>query len=215
LSGAVLPAGPILVVYRGGLLDHRYQDPEGEQQLALDPAERLRLRSPAPRVRQASRQLRVDVAHPRDERDHRDHELDEPQQLDHLSSDPDGRLQARYGRSVTDLFDGCINISVGTDALAEFASDCARARSSSPSSRLSVHERQVQSRAPKAPSGASFPWTGPRTVDLHSLQAQESQKYSLRLFAAECSPLLLLSLIEATEMAHLDGWAQSYRYKGE
>src|SRR6202142_1873565 len=79
------PAGPVLVVRRRGrLVDYRDQDPEGEQQLALDAAELLRLRSPAPHVHQAPCQLRVDVAHPRDERNDRDHELDEPQRLDHL-----------------------------------------------------------------------------------------------------------------------------------
>jgi hypothetical protein len=33
---------------------------------------------------------------------------------------------ARYGRSVTDLFDACINIAIGTDAMASFASACRR-----------------------------------------------------------------------------------------
>jgi hypothetical protein len=35
---------------------------------------------------------------------------------------------ARYGRTVADLFDGCINIAIGTDAMAAFASACDGAR---------------------------------------------------------------------------------------
>src|SRR5580692_647306 len=79
-----VPARPVLLFRRGRFLDHRYQNPEGEQQLGLDPAERLRLRSSAPHVGQAPGQLRVEVAHSCDERDDRHHELDEPQRLDHL-----------------------------------------------------------------------------------------------------------------------------------
>jgi hypothetical protein len=55
---------------------------------------------------------------------------------------------ARYGRSTAELFDGCINISVGTDAMATFAAACA-----GPSTR--PHLRSKTRRRRRLPAAAN------------------------------------------------------------
>jgi hypothetical protein len=56
------------------VVDDRDDGSEVRKQLRFDPSERLRPLSPAAHVDQATRQLGVDVTHPCDERDHRQHE---------------------------------------------------------------------------------------------------------------------------------------------
>lgn len=52
--------------------------------MPLQPFERLRTGPPLPEVGDLLSKLAVDVAHPREERDHRHDELREPQRRDHL-----------------------------------------------------------------------------------------------------------------------------------